>query len=416
VREHIARSVEALHQLNDAQLLAPNNAHRLIALLDKLELHDKRLRIYHKELESALSKSHAPAATAALIITRQPFPCTIKQGKSIDEPVEVTLLTGTSAEVQKLGPVRAEMVCEDTPVTKKKNAEPSIQNGIQHMTEEGVALFPNMMFPHGSRVKTVNIRFSQELVVNGQVMTIHSEPSKPFIVMTNHGQRSTTEGRLLKKSRVLDRPNIPWPAFANTLQLHYLKETKQDPLKPSRTLSTRDLEYIQQHKFGGKLSISSKEYDSFWDWFGSILYKIRNPQKHILPMWMKGLIYGLISRDECDRLLQMQNAAPGSFLIRFSDSCAGQFVVVYVNEISPVCGRPTTEVKHYLLQSEMEKRGTLPDFLRSCGKLQYLLVHQCDSETEEVSLKPVPKDSVLESYYSKEHSSSLPPGYDISGL
>jgi len=153
-----------------------------------------------------------------------------------------------------------------------------------------------------------------------------------------------------------------------------------------------------------------------------------------------GLIYGLISRDECDRLLQMQNAAPGSFLIRFSDSCAGQFVVVYVNEISPVCGRPTTEVKHYLLQvglplvplrlfgdsllhsqrlhfqSEMEKRGTLPDFLRSCGKLQYLLVHQCDSETEEVSLKPVPKDSVLESYYSKEHSSSLPPGYDISGL
>jgi hypothetical protein len=77
-------------------------------------------------------------------------------------------------------------------------------------------------------------------------------------------------------------------AFANSLQLHYLKETKQDPVKPLRILSFRDLEYIRHYKFGGKSTISSKEYDSFWEWFGSILYKIRNPQKHILPMWIKG--------------------------------------------------------------------------------------------------------------------------------
>jgi hypothetical protein len=166
------------------------------------------------------------------------------------------------------------------------------------------------------------------LTINGRVVTIHSEPSKPFIVMTNHGQRSATEGKLLKKSRVFDRPSIPWPgtlthhrgpaatsslqvstpdsrssistptvvdtlcvcctAFANSLQLHYLKETKQDPVKPLRILSFRDLEYIRHYKFGGKSTISSKEYDSFWEWFGSILYKIRNPQKHILPMWIKG--------------------------------------------------------------------------------------------------------------------------------
>lgn len=93
-------------------------------------------------------------------------------------------------------------------------------------------------------------------------MTICSEPTKPFIVMTNHGQRSTTEGKLLKKNRAFDRPIIPWPgteglppvakaarlelnhallyaAFANALQLHYLQETKQDPLKPLRILSYR---------------------------------------------------------------------------------------------------------------------------------------------------------------------------------
>lgn len=78
-----------------------------------------------------------------------------------------------------------------------------------------------------------------QLTINGRTMVIYSEPSKPFIVMTNHGQRSATEGKLLKKNRAFDRPIIPWPAFANALQLHYLQETKQDPLKPLRILSYR---------------------------------------------------------------------------------------------------------------------------------------------------------------------------------
>jgi hypothetical protein len=34
------------------------------------------------------------------------------------------------------------------------------------MREEGVAIFRNLVFPHGSRVKTVNIRFSQEVREN----------------------------------------------------------------------------------------------------------------------------------------------------------------------------------------------------------------------------------------------------------
>jgi len=49
-------------------------------------------------------------------------------------------------------------------------------------------------------------------------------------------------------------------------------------------------------------------------------------------MWIKGLIYGFLSREDSDRLLQTQAAIPGSFLVRFSDRCAGQFVVVYVSQ------------------------------------------------------------------------------------
>jgi hypothetical protein len=84
------------------------------------------------------------------------------------------LLTGAKVEIQKMGPVKAEMLSDDTtPVPKKKNTEPPVQNGVQHMREEGVAIFRNLMFPHGSRVKTVNIRFSQEVHAPPHTHTHH---------------------------------------------------------------------------------------------------------------------------------------------------------------------------------------------------------------------------------------------------
>lgn len=151
----LTHSIDTLTNLNDTQLLAAADAHKLALLLDKLDLHAQRLRIYQDELNNTLSgRPYEP--TAALIITQQPFPCTIKQGKSIDEPVEVslsfdmlqpgsacflsavccflqiTLLTGAKVEIQKMGPVKAEMLSEENnPPPKKKSNEPPIQNGVQ---------------------------------------------------------------------------------------------------------------------------------------------------------------------------------------------------------------------------------------------------------------------------------------------
>jgi len=69
---------------------------------------------------------------------------------------------------------------------------------------------------------------------------------------------------------------------------------------------------------------------------------------------LSGLIYGFLSREDSDRLLLTQGALPGSFLIRFSDRCPGQFVVVYVT--SSLSKKPDggdeREVKHYLISPE----------------------------------------------------------------
>jgi len=351
-----------------------------------------------------------------LVIAKQPFPCTVKQSKSVDESIDVVLITGAKAEIQALGPVKAELINEDyNPISKKKNTSPAIQNASETMDESLSVSFKRLIFPHGSRVKSVNMRFSQEVTMNGISMRLLSECTKPFIVMTNHGQRSTTEGKLLKKHTFSNRSEIAWPAFANAMQLHYIRATKQDPKKPARPLSNKDIEYLHLNKFNGKLSINQEDYDQFWAWFGTILYKIRNHQKHILPMWIKGLIYGFLSREDSDRLLLTQGALPGSFLIRFSDRCVGQLVVVYVTtpNAKKDDGSDNREVKHYLINPEdIEKKSTLPDFLRDCENLWYLLQVVRDPETGVVSLRPKNKDELLAPYYSREKSQTLLLGYD----
>jgi hypothetical protein len=88
INRHLTHSIDTLNQLNDTQILVAIDAHRLSNMLDKLDLHTQRLRIYQEELTHAVS-GQPYVSTATLIITQQPFPCTIKQGKSIDEPVEV---------------------------------------------------------------------------------------------------------------------------------------------------------------------------------------------------------------------------------------------------------------------------------------------------------------------------------------
>eukprot|EP01087_Luapelamoeba_hula_P008701 TRINITY_DN2196_c1_g1_i2.p1 TRINITY_DN2196_c1_g1~~TRINITY_DN2196_c1_g1_i2.p1 ORF type:complete len:993 (+),score=172.72 TRINITY_DN2196_c1_g1_i2:170-3148(+) len=418
LKKQIDSALAQLEYLNDHHILHAPDAYKVVKILETFQLHSRRLRIFLDEFyqyQSARPGQIIPPV-AALAITRQPFPCTVKQSKSVDEIVEVQILTGSKVDIQGPTKVIAELINEDfNPVTKKKNAVPAIQNGEELLDESGVATFKRLTFPHGSRVKSVNMRFSLDVTINGQLVQLQSEASRPFIVMTNHGQRSTTEGKLLKKHTFYARSEISWYAFANAMQLHYLRATKQDPSKPTRPLSFKDIEYLHMTKFSGRGTVTQEDYDSFWGWFGTILYKIRNHQKHILPMWIKGLIYGFLSREDSDRLLQTPTAIPGSFLLRFSDRCAGQFVIVYATQgkgKGPEESGPK-EIKHYLIQPEdIEKKSTLPDFLRDCDSLWYLLQVVRDADTGVVSLRPRNKDDVLSPFYTRERNSTLPNGYD----
>jgi len=44
--------------------------------------------------------SRVPDPVALLVITKQPFPCTVKQSKSVDDTVEVQVITGARVDIQ----------------------------------------------------------------------------------------------------------------------------------------------------------------------------------------------------------------------------------------------------------------------------------------------------------------------------
>lgn len=148
---------------------------------------------------------------------------------------------------------------------------------------------------------------------------------------------------------------IPWPFFANSIQHYFLKATKQDLEKPIRGLSKRDLSYFHQAFFNSSMSINRKSFQIFWDWFGKVIHKLRY-QRHLSSLWVKGLVYGMLSRDGVWRFLQ--NQPIGTFVIRFSESNAGSIAIGY----KAFDG----SIKNYLMKQEdiSGNAKSIPDFIR----------------------------------------------------
>jgi hypothetical protein len=80
---------------------------------------------------------------------------------------------------------------------------------------------------------------------------------------------------------------IPWPQFANTMQKHFLRGTRQDAIRPTRCFSLEEFEYVHQKFFSSQPMITPKMFDNFWTWFGKTMQKLRY-QRHILPLWQTG--------------------------------------------------------------------------------------------------------------------------------
>jgi len=409
MKEQIDIEVKALQRLYTQVILQPPEIHRLLLLVQELKIQQTQLELFHQELHQ-LAQAHGPTrCIATLVVSQEPFPMVITKGKQLDDdPVVVQLLCGANVEFQSFSQMKVAMVWENH--QSKANNQKNIESDTQTVDAFNRVAKWHLKFLNGTRKNSVTLRFGMQVQVSqpngGVTVTVESHSTRPFIVITNECQWEESEGTLLKKDAFGEQAEIPWPQFANVLQRHFLRATRQDAISPTRSLSPTDFEYIHYKFFNSQNTITPKSYNSFWTWFGKTIKKLRY-QRHVLPLWQTGLIHGFLSREAVRDVLKDQE--PGTFLVRFSERHAGQFVVAYRIEASEEQG-----VRHYLIQPDdtAGNKKTLPDFLSEQTSFLYLLQIQTSNENGVKVYHKFRKDDVLEPYLSKRNS--LPPavGYD----
>ncbi|ELR17222.1 Signal transducer and activator of transcription STAT family protein [Acanthamoeba castellanii str. Neff] len=375
LNQQIELELKELQGLHRSVILDPPALHQLRMLLQRLKIQQQKIELFRQELQL-------------------PTPQVLFKGKTLEDNYVLALLSGSNVNIQNISKVKAILVAEEK---NWKNKKP-IENDVQAMDSmKRVLTFHNIKLNVSTRMSMVYLKFAVQVTLqNGGTHTIESAGSSPIIVITNESQWCDAAGKLLLFEAFGGQTEIPWQHLANVTHTHFLKATRQDPGRPQRRLNHGEFQYIHYKFFGGQLNVTQQQAGRFWSWFGQVVQTLRF-KRHIANMWFVGLIYGFITKNACTEILK--NEEIGTFVIRFSENHPGLFAVAYVDD------DPYERVKHYLVKPEdISSNKSLPDFLRE--KPQFLYVNQLDPATGE--LHKLPKDKVLEGYYSKRQLHGKP--------
>ncbi|KAH3765764.1 transcriptional repressor [Pelomyxa schiedti] len=403
VQEH-----NTILRLFDEVILAPCEIFHWKKVELQLQKCLKQLDLFQLELMHYV-RPDSVACPASLIILDQPFPRSIVKGQMV--PIEAQLLLPSKMDIRSMSRVTADVVQYHS--TSKKNGKPSgpfIENASEDLDAEG-KVHLQLRFPIGTNKKPVTLRLHVNikygaLKCHNQALSqpgtklVESNQSRPFIITTNSIQWRDSEGILLKMEAFGEMMEISWSKFANTLQTYYLAATRQHCEFPARPLTLKDFEYLSAIKFDQAKTISLTAYDRFWEWFGPGLEKIRH-QKNMCPMWVKGYIYGLISKEDCQALLT--NNEDGTFVVRLSDRFAGKYATAYVYQ---------GEVHHSLVKDTdvAGNKRTLIDFLHEVDNMTTLLQYKADFSGK-IQLSSIPKEDVLREFFTEKQEAKTP-GYE----
>ena len=369
-----------------SQIMYPALLSTIINTRKELDIIKKKLELYHEELNYFYTNAYQlkDVCFCKLIISKQPFSKPLKHkakifDSSFEDPLTVELITAPKASCRPIGKVIASYSIEEYTTCKSQFR---IDNFEEPLDEFGSAKFYEMRFPVGSRQKVVHLQFSLKVSYvlpsspTGLLSetVLKSEVTNPFIVMTNENQWICSEGLLFKKYLFSSHDEISWPKFANFLQERYCKATRQSLIAPQRPLSEQELNYLWNTKYlARKQSVTSKDFDAFWNWFGEVLHKIRH-QKPFASMWLHGEIFGFIGRNDANTFLQSK--VPGTFLFRFSEQSGDAAIAVLANQ---------GKILHYIVQPKeldniielLEKYPVLQFIAPICTEFGYYETPSC---------------------------------------
>jgi len=102
-------------------------------------------------------------------------------------------------------------------------------------------------------------------------------------------------------------------------------------------------------------------------------------------MWIQGLFWGFVSKEQSEEVLEKCNA--GVFLLRFSERVAGSIAVAYKQG-------PAT-IRHYLMKpADLAQGRTLPQWIRETKSLLFFL-QITSGDDFQMKLNIVEKNSAL---------------------
>lgn len=259
LKEKLDSEIQALHKLLETTLLDPVTVQKIFMLRQDLAVQYWQLELLYLELQQFSQGIHSPSSLIRLVIVKQPFPFILNKNKQISEnDLQVQLLTGSNVQIQAVTKVRCVLISD---ATKQGGREGKpLEGDVRDLDPQTrIAKFP-LKFLSGTKRASANVKFGMQIQLNGGgTITVESNLSAPFVIITNECQWESCAGILLKQETYGASPGskheISWAQFSNALQHHFLRATRQDLNRPKRCLSLYDLHYFHT-KFLSKKLIS----------------------------------------------------------------------------------------------------------------------------------------------------------------
>lgn len=187
---------------------------------------------------------------------------------------------------------------------------------------------------------------------------------------------------------------IPWVKVKETLSQKFKWAT-------GRGLTEENLRFLADKAFRGNYNESSNAMLSwaqfckepltdrnftFWEWFFAIMKLTR---EHLRGPWVDGAIMGFVKKRQAEELLS--TCAPGTFILRFSDSELGGITIAWTSSTQEVYSIIPNTSKDFAVRS-------LADRIHDLDNLQILY-------------PDTPKEVVFQKYYTPFQDHQTPTGY-----
>uniref|UniRef100_A0AAR2JY38 Signal transducer and activator of transcription n=1 Tax=Pygocentrus nattereri TaxID=42514 RepID=A0AAR2JY38_PYGNA len=260
--------------------------------------------------------------------------------------------------------------------------------------------------------------FEAELCWSGLVINFETT-SLPIVVISNVSQLPcgwasimwynmlTSEPKNL--SFFVSPPSVSWGQLSEVLSWQFSSITK-------RGLNSEQLSMLGHKLLGPKASNDpeaqvpwnkfckggSERNFTFWLWIEGILDLIK---RHLQSLWDDGCIMGFVTKERTKALLS--NKAPGTFLLRFSESNRdGAITFSWVEHT--LNDEPQVRSVEPYTKKELSA-VSLPDILRN---YRVMAADNVPEDPLRFLLPDTPKDEAFQKYYSKP-TDSKHPGCDL---